>query len=115
MLLIPILIPPVAFSCIFKIIYFILAGSLLLCGLSLVAGSRVYSSCGEQASRCSGFSSCEAWSPGHMAAAAATPQLSSTGSIVVEQELSCSEACDIFPDQESNLFLFHWPADSLYH
>ena len=42
-------------------------------------------------------------------------QLSSTGSIVVGQELSGSEACEIFPDQESNSFLFRRPADSLYH
>ena len=40
-----------------------------------------------------------------------------TGSVVVVHRLSCSAACGIFPDQESNLCPLHWQADSypLYH
>ena len=40
-----------------------------------------------------------------------------TGSVVVVHRLSCSAACGIFPDQESNLSPLHWQADSypLYH
>ena len=47
-------------------------------------------------------------------AAAAIPGLWSTGSVVVEHGLSCSEACGIFPDQGSNPCLLHerW---ILYH
>ena len=41
------------------------------------------------------------------------PGLWSTGSIVVALGLSCSEACGIFPDQESTPCLLHWQADSL--
>ena len=43
----------------------------------------------------------------------AVPGLQSTGSIVVRHGLSCSEACEIFPDQGSNLCLLHWQVDSL--
>ena len=43
----------------------------------------------------------------------AVPGLQSTGSIVVWHGLSCSEACEIFPDQGSNLCLLHWQVDSL--
>ena len=35
-----------------------------------------------------------------------------TGSTVVAQELSCSEARGIFPEQGSNPQLLHWQADS---
>jgi len=40
-------------------------------------------------------------------------RLQSIGSIVVEHGLGCSEACGIFPDQESNLRLLRWQVDSL--
>ena len=36
-----------------------------------------------------------------------------TVSVVVEQGLSCSVTCGIFPDQGLNLCLLHWQADSL--
>ena len=38
--------------------------------------------------------------------------LENTGSVAVH-ELSCSEACGIFPDQGLNLCLVHWQVDSL--
>ena len=47
------------------------------------------------------------------ASAGAVPGLRSTGSKVVDQGLSFSEACGIFPDQGSNPCLLHWQADSL--
>ena len=34
------------------------------------------------------------------------------GSVVVAHRLSCSAACEIFPDQGSNLCPLHWQADS---
>ena len=49
--------------------------------------------------------------------AVAVLRFQSTGSVVVvlsySAELSCSAACGIFLDQESNLCLLHWQADSL--
>ena len=36
----------------------------------------------------------------------------SAGSVVVAHELSCSEACGIFPDQGFNPSLLHWSVDS---
>ena len=41
------------------------------------------------------------------------PRFQSTGSTVVAHRLSCSAACGIFPDQESNRCLLYWQADSL--
>ena len=38
--------------------------------------------------------------------------LGHTGSVAMAHELSCSVACGIFPDQESNLCLLHRQADS---
>ena len=35
------------------------------------------------------------------------------GSTVVAHRLSCSLACEIFPDQALNPCLLHWQADSL--
>ena len=74
-----------------------------------------YSSCSVQASHSGDFSHCGAWAPGSQASGAgapgfsgATPRLQSTGSVVVVHELSCSEACGIFPDQGSNPCLLHW-------
>ena len=43
----------------------------------------------------------------------AVPGLRGTGSTVVRHRLSCSEACEIFPDQGSNLCLLHWQVYSL--
>ena len=39
-------------------------------------------------------------------------QLQLPGSVVAAHELSCSEACGIFPNQGSNLYALHWQADS---
>ena len=44
---------------------------------------------------------------------AAAPGLSSAGSIAVVHGLSCSEACGIFSDQQSNHHLLPWQVDSL--
>ena len=52
-------------------------------------------------------------SPGNVSPLVADPGLWSTSSIVVAHRLSCSRACGIFLDQESNLCLMHWQADSL--
>ena len=89
-------------------------------GFLLVAASRGYSSL-----QCSDFSLQQLlllWSKGsgaHGLRVAASglssvaPGLQSTASIVAVHGLSCSEACGIFPGQESNLCLLHWQADSL--
>ena len=66
-----------------------------LCGLSLAAVSRGYSSF-----RCTGFSA--QWL--HL--------LQSTGSRGVAHGLSCSSAGGIFPDQRSDLHPLHWQVDS---
>ena len=90
------------------------AGSSLLCGLFSSGGERrLFSSCGSRASHCSGSSRCRAWALGCTASVAAAPGLQRTGSIFVAHRLSCSAACGIFPDQELNPCLLHWPADSL--
>ena len=39
--------------------------------------------------------------------------LEGTGLIVVAPRLSCSMACEIFPDQGLNSHLLHWQADCL--
>ena len=39
--------------------------------------------------------------------------LGSTGSVAVAHGLSCPVACEIIPDQGSNLGPLHWQADSL--
>ena len=59
-------------------------------GLSLVVVLRVLTW---------GFSGCRA-------------QALNSGSVVVAPSLSCSEACGIFPDQESNLCPLRWQAGS---
>ena len=48
-----------------------------------------------------------------MGSVTAVPSLESTGSIVVEQELSCSGAHGIFPTQGSNRYLLYWQVHSL--
>ena len=55
-------------------------------GLSLVSVSRGYSSLQYGTSNCDDFSCSEAQA------------LEAAGSVVVVQGLSCSEACEIFPD-----------------
>ena len=49
----------------------------------------------------------------HVSSSVADPGLWSTSSAVVAHRLSCSGTCGIFLDQESNLCLMHWQADSL--
>ena len=41
------------------------------------------------------------------------PRLCGTGSVVTGHRLYCSVACGVFLDQESNLCLLRWQADSL--
>ena len=60
---------------------------LAACGLSLVAESECYSSCG-QAPHCSGFPCC-----------GGAPALGAQPSVAVTRRLNCSVACGIFPDQ----------------
>ena len=60
----------------------------MLCGLSLVAASRVFSNCAAWASCCSGFSCCGAQALGEWASVAAAGGLSSWGSHALEHELS---------------------------
>ena len=57
--------------------------SVAVCGLSLVAASRGYSSCGTRASRCGGFSCC-----GARASVVVVRGLSSCGSWALERRLS---------------------------
>ena len=67
--------------------------------------------CGARASHCGGFSLLRStgskarrlqqlW---HLGSVGVACRLQSTGSVVVANGLSCSEACGIFPDQGSNL------------
>ena len=44
---------------------------------------------------------------------AVVPRFQSTGSLVTVHGLSCFSASGIFPDQDLNLCLLHWQADSL--
>ena len=88
--------------------------------LGLLRCARASSSCCARASHCSDFSRCRAQALGaelqyfrHMGSVVAAPRLWSADSVVVGHRLSCSEACEIFPDQESNPCLLHWQADSL--
>ena len=76
---------------------------LFLVALDLRCCARAFSSCGEWGL----LSSCGAQAPlvGEL-------RLWSVGSLVVAPGLSCSEACGIFPDQESNLCPLHWQAGS---
>ena len=74
----------------FVILYFFLAA------LSLRWCTRAFSSCSEQGL----LSSCSTWTLGRM------------GSIAADHWLSCPEACGIFSNQEWNLYVLHWQADS---
>ena len=88
--------------------------------LSLVVASRGYSSL-----QCAGFSLwwlLLLWSTGsrHVgfsnygvrASVVVARRLWSAGSVVVAYGLSCSAACEIFPDQGLNPCPLHWQADS---
>ena len=63
-------------------------------------------SCSAQACHCSGYS-CGAQVLSTPDSEVVTPQLLSTGSVVVVHGLGCSTARGIFPDQGSNLCLLH--------
>ena len=70
-------------------------------GLSLVAVTGgLLSSCCAQGFHCGGFSCFGTWALGWACSA------------VVAHRPSCPEACGIFLDQELNLCLLHWQADS---
>ena len=71
-------------------------------GLSLVAVSKGYSSCGVQAASC-GFCCCRAQALGPGASGVAAHGLGSCGPTVAVQGLSCPSASGILPDQVSNL------------
>ena len=95
------------------------AGSSLLPGVSLVVESGGYSGCSAsllqwllllQRTDSRALRLQKLW---HVSPLVADPGLWSTSSIVVAHRLSCSRACGIFLDQESNLCLMHWQADSL--
>ena len=98
----------------FKIIYDC-AGSLSLSAAFCNCGQQgLLSSCGAQASHCSGFSRCRAWALGGMG-------FSSSGKWALQSWLPGSRAQTqqfwptargIFPDQGWNLCLLHWQADS---
>ena len=69
-------------------------------------------------SQCTGFSlrgplgaEHRLWGPSPSVVAA--PRLWSTGSVAVVHGLSCSPACEIFPDEGSNPCPLHWQGDSL--
>ena len=76
-------------------------GSLLLrAGFSLVAASGGTLGCGARASHCGGFSCC------------GSRALGAWASVAVARGLSCSAACEIFPDQGSNPCPLHRQVDS---
>ena len=89
------------------------AGSFLLCGLfSSFSKRELLPSCSAQASHWDGFSHCGAQSLDCMGSVVVGTRLWSTDSIVVALRLSCSAACQIFPDQGLNPCLLPWQVDS---
>ena len=84
------------------------SGSLLVCGLSLVVPSGGYSPVGGPwTSPCGGFSCCGAQALSAQASVVAAQGLSNCGA-----RASCSLACEIFLDQESNPRPLHCQGDS---
>ena len=82
-----------------------------LAALGLPCCSWAFSSCGEQGLLF--VAECGL----HVAAASLAVERGLQGSrasVVVECRFSCSAACGIFPDQESNLGLLHWQADLFF-
>ena len=75
--------------------FFFVVVILFVAMLALCGSTGFFSSCGAQASHFGGFF------------------LQFTVSVVMEQGLSCSVACGIFPDQGLNPCLLRWQADSL--
>ena len=92
-----------------KFIYFLAALGLRCC-------ARAFSSCGERGLLfmwCTSFSLqwlLLLWSTGSRRAGFSS--CGSRASVVVAHGLSCSAACEIFPDQGSNPCPLHWQADS---
>ena len=88
-------------------------------GLSLVAESEGATlHCGTQASHCSGFSYYGTQALGTWVSVIAWTQwLQHVDSVVAAHGLSCSMACEIFPDQGLNPCPLPWQAYSylLYH
>ena len=97
--------------CFLKFIYLFIyrcAESLLLLWLLSSCRERgLLSSCGTQASRVVAYVVAEHGLYSTQASVDVTPQLLSTGSVVVVHGLGCSTARGIFPDQGSNLCLLH--------
>ena len=83
-------------------------------GFPLVAASGGYSqvSCGARASALQWLLVAEHRLSGAWASVVVVPGLRSTASVVVVPGFSCSATCGIFLDQELNLCLLHWQADS---
>ena len=89
-------------------------------GSSLLHG--ILSSCGAQASHCSGFSCCWAWALGHTGAVVVAPSFWNTCSAVVACKLSCPTVCGIFSDQGrthvsciGRRILYHWATGEAPH
>ena len=109
----------IVFFIIYLLIYFCLCQIFIAaCRLSLVVASGGCSSLW-----CTGFSlyqlliTVASLVAGHgiqgvWASVVVDPRLQSTGSVVVVHVLSCSEACQIFPDQGLNPCPLHWQEDS---
>ena len=66
------------------------------------------SSCGAWASPCAGFSCHRAQAPGCTGSAVVSPELWSTGLVVVAHKLGWSAACGFFMGQGWNPCLLHW-------
>ena len=74
--------------------------------------------CGSHVSHYDGFSFSRAWTLGctDLRSCGTWAQwLQLPGSIVVANRLSRSAACGMFPNQESNLYLLQWQADSSFN
>ena len=107
---------PGYFCLFFKYMYsfFLLLAALGLCcyrwGFSSCREQGLLSSCGAQASLCGGFSCCGAQVLGHAGSAVWAQGLSSYTLQALEHGLrsGCPTACEIFPDQGSNLHPLHW-------
>ena len=87
---------------------FMLHRSLLLCGLSLVAASRVFSNCAAWASCFSGFSCCRAQALGEWPSVAAAGGLSSWGSHALEHELSGCGTWGLVAPQHVGSWIRDW-------
>ena len=64
-------------------LYLLFIYFLSLAALGLCCCTRAFSSCGERASHCGGFSCCGAWTLGTQASVAVAHGLSSCGSVAV--------------------------------